>query len=114
MYATTRAVRFSLRIAQLLNRRPEPANHNRRPVKKERFAGGGLLALFGGTLLLTACATQRPIEPDAKYFTISHGTMMFASAMNRASEHCKALGMKARHLQTKETGWLTVSDFECY
>lgn len=70
-----------------------------------------LIAL--SVLLLAGCATQR-IEPDAKYFSIQHGTMMFSSAMGRAVEHCKSLGMKARHLQTKETGWLTVSDFECY
>ena len=64
-------------------------------------------------LLLVAGCSSAVVKPDAKFFTIEHGTVRFGSAMSQATRHCEALGMGARHLGTQETGFYMVSRFEC-
>lgn len=63
-------------------------------------------------LLLAGC-TGAQIAPEAKSFSIEHGTIMFAQAAREAETHCKTLGMTSRHLGTDRGGFQPISRFEC-
>jgi hypothetical protein len=73
---------------------------------------GVFMRFIALSLLLAGCSTSS-YQPGDKTFTISHGTMMFNSAMGQARRNCEEMGMAVRHLGTHETGFQPVSRFEC-